>query len=208
MREKPDHYTDRAKKEGYLARSVYKLQELDKRVGLFGSGARVLDLGAAPGSWTQYALQRIGGQGLVCAVDSEPLNAALEDDRLIRVEADILSPELEGTLEAHGPFDVVLSDAAPATSGNRTVDAARSAELAERALQLVDALAADGANAAVKVFQGGDEQRLLAEYRSRFRKAKQIKPKACRKGSIEIYLVGNGFAGEGPAADRQERSGS
>ena len=188
-RDKPDQYAQRAKREGYKARSVYKLAEMDEKVGLLKRGRRVLDLGAAPGSWTQYALERVGSAGLVVAVDLKAVELP-DSDNLKTLEGDITEEPTRAELRSLGPFDVVLSDAAPSTTGNRTLDTARSAELVEIILGLVDELLVEGGNMAVKLFQGGEERELLAAARERFRTAKVQHPKASRSDSFEVYLVG------------------
>lgn len=195
MREKPDHYTDKAKKEGYLARSVYKLDEIQQKHSAIRKGDAVLDLGAAPGSWTQRALELVGPKGFVCAVDTVELSLEDESKQLTALTLDIFSETLEEKLEELGPFDVVLSDAAPATSGTRSVDAARSAAMVERCLQICGNHLKPEGNFVAKLFQGSDEQELRAEVQRLFRKGKIEKPKACRKDSFEIYLVGMGYRG-------------
>ena len=188
-RDKPDHYSHRAKKEGYRARSVYKLQEIDEKLGLFSAAQRVLDVGAAPGSWTQYALRRIARGGVVVAVDLKPVELT-PSDSLRTLEGDITDEAIRAELRAAGPFDVILSDAAPSTTGNRTLDSARSAELVEIVLELADALLAPGGNLVAKLFQGGDEKRLLEAARERFRSARIQRPKASRSDSFEVFIVG------------------
>ena len=188
-RDKPDHYSHRAKKEGYRARSVYKLQEIDEKLGLFSAARRVLDVGAAPGSWTQYALSRIARGGVVVAVDLKPVELP-PSDSLRTLEGDVTDEAIRAELRAAGPFDVILSDAAPSTTGNRTLDSARSAELVEIVLELADALLAPGGNMVAKLFQGGDEKRLLEAARERFRSARIQRPKASRSDSFEVFIVG------------------
>ena len=136
-RDKPDHFAQRARREGYKARSVYKLEEIDGKSHLISRGDNVLDVGAAPGSWTQYALKRVGPHGRVVAVDLKPVELPAPD-RLTVIEGDVTTEGVRKQLFSAGLFDVVLSDAAPSTSGNRNLDSARSAELVELVLQLVD----------------------------------------------------------------------
>ncbi len=188
MREKPDHYTERAKQQGYLARSVFKLEELDRRFGLLKDASSVLDLGAAPGSWTQYVL-RTQPAARVVAVDFASIKLPEETANLTVLNDDIFSPELLEHLREIGPFDVVLSDAAPSTTGNRGLDAARSASLAEMVLEIARHTLAERGKLAVKIFQGGDERELLKELRSEFPSARACKPRACRKDSVETYLL-------------------
>ncbi|MFW5690165.1 MAG: RlmE family RNA methyltransferase [Spirochaetota bacterium] len=197
-RDRPDHYSNQARREGYQARSVYKLEELDKRFGLLRPGMHVLDVGAAPGSWTQYARKIVGGSGLVVAVDLSELPAL---DGLSNVEAvvgDIYETEVVARLAASGPFGAIISDAAPKTTGNRTVDTARSAALVEQVLALCERLLVSDGNVVAKVFQGGEEQALLAEVRRLFRTGRLIKPRASRDESFETFLVGQGYRGSAP----------
>ena len=196
-RDKPDHFAQRARREGYKARSVYKLEEIDGKSHLISRGDNVLDVGAAPGSWTQYALKRVGPHGRVVAVDLKPVELPAPD-RLTVIEGDVTTEGVRKQLFSAGLFDVVLSDAAPSTSGNRNLDSARSAELVELVLQLVDDVLATGGNMAVKLFQGGEERQLLEAARSRFKQARVQRPKASRSDSFEIYLVGTGYASRPP----------
>ncbi len=186
-----DHYTKKAQEAGYPARSVFKLEEMQSRFAVFRRGGRVLDLGAAPGSWTQFALNK--GAGVVTAVDLQDLDAAvvrLGGPRLTFFKMDLFDPGLVAMLQPRAPFDTVLSDAAPSTSGARVADVTRSAALAERAIELAGALLADGGNLVVKILQGGEERRLLDLMREGFQKARAFKPPASRKASTETYLIG------------------
>jgi 23S rRNA (uridine2552-2'-O)-methyltransferase len=193
--EKPDFWADKAKKEGYAARSVYKLMELDDRFGLFAKARAVLDLGAAPGSWSQWALRRLGGKGFLVAVDLSPLAFAIDADRGLALRGDMGSEEVRTAVAAKAPFDLVLSDAAPATSGNRGLDTARSEALVELAIEYAAAMLRPGGAMAAKIFQGGGERGLLESMRALFDDARAFKPKACRSESFETYLVGRGFKG-------------
>jgi 23S rRNA (uridine2552-2'-O)-methyltransferase len=188
-RDKPDHYAQRAKKNGYKARSVYKLQEIDDKLHLLSGARRVLDVGAAPGSWTQYALERVSRGGAVVAVDLKPVELP-PSDSLHTVEGDVTDEAVRDELREHGPFDVILSDAAPSTTGNRTLDSARSAELVEIVLELADELLVPGGHMVAKLFQGGDEKTLLESARARFRSARIQRPKASRSDSFEVFIVG------------------
>jgi 23S rRNA (uridine2552-2'-O)-methyltransferase len=196
-RDKPDHYAQRAKKDGYKARSVYKLQEIDDKLHILSRARRVLDVGAAPGSWTQYVLERVNRGGTVVAVDLKPVELP-PSDSLHTVEGDVTDEAVRDELREHGPFDVILSDAAPSTTGNRTLDSARSAELVEIVLELADELLAPGGHMVAKLFQGGDEKTLLESARARFRSARIQRPKASRSDSFEVFIVGVDHRG-GPA---------
>lgn len=185
---KPDPYTARAHKEGFAARSVYKLEEIDRRVRLTRPGLRVLDLGAAPGSWTQYLAHKVGPRGRVVAVDLTPLRVATPAQVTV-VTLDVLAAPIANIM-AHGPFDAVVSDMAPHTTGVREADAARCAELVERALAIADACLRKGGTFLAKLFQGDDFERIRAMLRARFEEVRVLKPEASRKESVEIYLTG------------------
>jgi 23S rRNA (uridine2552-2'-O)-methyltransferase len=188
-----DRFHRQAKREGFFARAVYKLTELDEKFRLFRPGDRVLDLGCAPGSWLQYARQRVGDQGVLVGLDRVPLPRALPGTRIVVGDVMTIDPaELRGDLPA---FDVVLSDMAPDTSGIRSLDQARSETLFERALELATALLAPGGNFVGKLFQGPDFKRLTEAVRARFELAKTAKPAGSRQISIEQYVVGKGFRG-------------
>lgn len=183
-----DVFYQRAKREQFVARSVYKLQEIDERFGLFRPGQRVLDLGCRPGSWLQYAAQKVGGTGALVGLDRQALALALPRTRLLVGDVFTISPdELRGELPA---FDVVLSDMAPDTSGVRHLDQARSEALFERALDLAELLLAPGGHFVGKLFQGPTWNQLLTRLRRRFSEARTVKPEGSRKDSIEQYLVG------------------
>ncbi|MEM9458858.1 MAG: RlmE family RNA methyltransferase [Myxococcota bacterium] len=181
----------RAKQEGFAARAVYKLQELDRRFKLLGPGRRVLDLGCWPGSWMQHAAQRVGEDGLVVGLDLRPVELALPPwcEALVLDVDELSPPEL---LERFGPFDVVLSDMAPKTIGDATTDRMRSEALFERALQIATEVLRPGGHFAGKVFQGGGFPQLLAQMRAVFSQSKPFHTKATRAGSAEHYLVGQG----------------
>lgn len=192
-RNRPDHFTDRAKKSGYQARSVYKLEELDKRFSLISAGRRILDVGAAPGSWTQYAAKRVGAHGRLVAIDLKELPALEALERVETIVGDIYDEQTISAARASGPYDLIMSDAAPNTTGNRALDTARSAALVEHVLFLAESMLSPGGALVAKVFQGGDEQHLLRTVRERFAAGRLIKPKASRSESFETFLVGTGY---------------
>lgn len=192
-RDRPDHYSRRARREGYSARSVYKLQELQRRFGVLGRGMRVLDVGAAPGSWSQLARKIVGEGGSVVAVDLSELPALDGLDDVETIVGDIFDEGVLARIADTGPYNAVISDAAPKTTGNRTLDTARSAAIVEHLLALTPSLLEPGGGFVAKLFQGGDEQTLLAQARDVFTKARLIKPKASRSESFETFLVGQGF---------------
>ncbi|HHU88159.1 MAG: SAM-dependent methyltransferase [Sphaerochaetaceae bacterium] len=186
-----DHYTLRAHKEGYPARSVYKLEEINEKNQIIKVGDTVLDVGAAPGSWTLYThRQLIKGKGLIVAVDLNPLELNAIPHTVISYTGDAFSPEIREKLISHGPYDAIISDAAPKTTGVRTVDTSRSEYIGEQILLLAEEHLKRGGNLVFKLFQGGGEQELLTKMRSLFAKAKILKPKASRQDSFEIFLIG------------------
>lgn len=185
-RRRQDHLARKAQGQGYRARSVFKLEAIDARYGLFGAagrGAAVLDLGAAPGSWSQYAVER-GMQ--VTAVDLQEMQVA----GATCIRADFTDEAAVQDLAARGPFALVMSDAAPATTGNRLVDTGRSEALVESALANLPQWLAPGGSCVFKIFQGGGEQALVKALRERCGKAALYRPKSVRRESFETYLVG------------------
>jgi len=196
---KPDYWQQKARKEGYPARSVYKIKEIDEKFGFFkntgGKTPRVLDIGAAPGSWSLYALRKMNGNGFLAAVDLSPLSrefdkGLFDGENFFFVQGDITSGEIYGTLLSKGPYSTIISDAAPSTTGNHTVDAARSMQLAEEVINYAENALCAGGNLAVKVFQGGDSAVLLKRMKALFKTAKSFKPQACRNESVETYFIG------------------
>jgi len=185
---KPDRFTRAAKQAGFPARSVFKLEEIDRRVQLLRGGIRVLDLGATPGSWAMYAAQRIGPSGRLLAIDLEPLGATLPPHAEF-VQGDALSITNDD-LARFAPYDVVLSDMAPKTTGNRVTDQARSAELFLRALAVAEALGAPGGSFVGKIFMGGDLPEVRAEVRRVYKTERLIRPEGVRTQSFEIFVVG------------------
>lgn len=187
---KPDRFTVAAKKAGFPARSVYKLEEIDRRVGLLRPGQRVLDLGAAPGSWSLYTASKIGPRGKLLAVDKDPLTVALPPHAVF-VQGDALSLENE-SLAALAPYDVVLSDMAPRTTGNRLGDQTRSYELFMRALSVASMLLAPGGSFVGKIFMGEDLPLARAEVRKSFDKERLIRPEGTRSVSYEMFVIAEG----------------
>jgi len=168
---------------------VYKLQEIDRRVGLFKKGQRVLDLGASPGSWTMYAAEQVGPSGRVLGIDLHDPNVALPPQAEIRaLDAFQVDPGALG-----GPFDLVISDMAPKTSGQRHADQFRSYELVMRALELAKAVLVPGGAFVAKIFQGADFEDARNAVREVFTTVRTIRPKATRDESYELFLVGLGF---------------
>ncbi len=186
-----DHLTQKAKAENYPARSVYKLMEIQKRFRVIKKGGRVLDLGCSPGSWLIYAAKTAGASGRAVGIDLKPVETNLPDNAVAHT-GDIF--EMEPTLgEAVGNgYDSVLSDMAPATTGRKDVDSARSFDLCEAALRVACDLLAPGGNFVCKIFQGAEFKQFEKDVKSRFAQHKIFKPESCRKQSKEIYIIGIG----------------
>lgn len=194
-----DYYFRKAKAEHYPARSVYKLMEMDKALGLLAAGQRVLDLGATPGSWSLYAAQRVGPQGRVVALDRTPTDTAFPPQVRFLV-ADMLdpSPEALAVLEAHAPFAVVLSDMAPNTTGSRVTDQARSLALVEAAYGVAVRWLALGGHFVAKIFEGPDAPAFVRGIKPFFQRVTLMKPKSSRAESKEIFIVGLGLRERDP----------
>ena len=206
MKKYRDHYFKKAKQENYPARSVYKLKEIDKRFKLLVTGAKVLDLGAAPGSWTLFAAERVGPGGRVLAADLNAANARFPP-QVTFLQADVFEPGdvFAKALKEIAPVHVVLSDMAPNTTGVKFTDQVRSMNLAEQALALARQCLVQEGNMVVKVFMGPDVQAFTASMRDLFRTVKNMKPQSSRAESKEVFLVGLGFrpesGGASPAGD-------
>ncbi|MBQ3060512.1 MAG: RlmE family RNA methyltransferase [Desulfovibrio sp.] len=201
MKEYRDHYFLKAKRENYPARSVYKLKELDAKFRLLKAGMKVLDLGAAPGSWSLGAAEKVGKQGLVLACDIQDTDTVFPPQVIfMRENVFERSPEFESRLAELGPFDFVMSDMAPRTTGTRFTDQARSLELAVEALAVACLHLREGGNFVVKIFMGPDIQELLTPMRKAFTTVKSFKPKSSRAESKETFFTGLGFRGRPQAA--------
>lgn len=185
---KADTWTKAAKAQGYPARSVFKLEEIDRRVRLLRPGQRVLDLGAAPGSWSMYALKRIGASGKLLAIDLSEIATPLGANAIV-VRGDALSLSTE-ELKIFAPYDVVLSDMAPNTTGSKVADQARSFELLMRALEIAKALGAPGSAFVGKIFMSADFEEARKAMRALFDEVRVIRPEGTRTNSTEVFLVG------------------
>ena len=184
-----DHYFLKAKKQHYLARAVYKLEEIQKKYKILRAGCRVLDLGAAPGSWIQLARGVVGQSGLIVGIDLKPIEHPFPN-RVVTLQGYIFDREfVEAALRDHLPFDVVLSDMAPATSGIKVADSARSALLFERAFEIAAYVLRPGGTFLAKIFHGSEFHQLLAQLKKQFGQTRVIRPEATRKQSREIYIL-------------------
>jgi len=194
---KPDHWQLKARKEGYPARSVYKLQEMDEKFNLL-KGGNLLDLGAAPGSWSLYVLRKtVKREVRLVSADLTPLSRQYDQglfggENFHFIQGDITDPAVKESIVSMGPYSLILSDAAPATTGNRLIDSARYLELAETVFSYAENTLAENGNLVIKMFQGGDSAQLLLKMKALFKTAKSYKPQACRGDSFETYYLGIG----------------
>src|SRR5262245_56878706 len=198
-----DPYVAEARRLGYRSRAAFKLLELDDRFGLLLPGQRVVDLGCAPGGWTQVAVERVGageGRGVVVAVDlgeTKPIAGA------VILCGDLHDPEVVSAVKAAlvGPADLVLSDMAPPSTGHAATDHLRIVALAEAASSVAAEILRPGGAFVAKVFKGGAEGMLLAQLKRQFSELRHAKPPASRAESAETYVVAKGFRGRGVAAE-------
>ena len=188
--EKPDFWSKKAFSEGYPARSVYKLKEMNEKFFLLKKGSCVLDLGAAPGSWTVFVLRTLNGTGKIVSVDLKPLAKNVKGKGLTFFQADLNDASAMRRVALEGPYDILLCDAAPATTGSRLIDTARSSALVEQALAYAQNVLKTGGNCAVKIFQGEDRHMLSNKMKTLFDAVRTFKPEACRSESFEMYLIG------------------
>ena len=191
MKKIKDYYFHKAKKDGYAARSVYKIEEIDKKYRIIRTGYKVLDLGCSPGSWLQYASIKVGNSGHVLGVDLQPVKISLPSHVKV-IQADIFEVTDENLKIKGGKADVILSDMAPKTSGIRTTDVHRSFELNKKVLYLANDILCPGGSLLVKAFQGKLFDELCYEFKKMFTDVKLCKPKSSRSESVEIIILGRG----------------
>jgi 23S rRNA (uridine2552-2'-O)-methyltransferase len=193
-----DPYVARAKREGFRSRAAYKLAEIDDKYRLLRPGAHVVDLGAAPGGWSEIAARRIGGHGRVIAIDILEMKPVAGVEFL---QLDFLDETAPGRLKAmlDGKADVVLSDMAANATGHRQTDHLRIMALAEAAAHFAREVLSEGGSFLCKVLQGGTEAALLAALKRDFASVKHVKPPASRSDSAELYLLARGFRGASAA---------
>lgn len=186
-----DRFFHKAKEEGFAARSVFKLEEIDQKFKMFKPGQVVLDLGASPGSWSQYASKKAGSTGKILGVDLSPVNVKLPN--AVFIQADLRDLNLVDIFNQHGfipPFDIVMSDMAPKTTGIRGTDQARSMELCELALDIARRFLKKDGHFVCKLFHSDEFTKLRDEIKKSFHKCEIVKPESTRKISKEIFLVG------------------
>jgi 23S rRNA (uridine2552-2'-O)-methyltransferase len=191
---KPDYYWKKSKQEGYPARSVFKLQEIQEKHRVLKPGNRVLDLGASPGSWSLFILDLLAGNGSVTGVDLKTPDQRLTSRRNFRfIQGDFTQETVVGRILEGAPYDCIVSDAAPSTTGNRTLDTARSLGIARQVMVTCEKALAPGGNCLLKIFQGGEEKEILDRMRDLFAVSRAFKPKASRSNSMETYYIGIDF---------------
>lgn len=189
-----DHFFHKAKKENFLARSVYKLEEIDERFKILKKDDQVIDLGYHPGSWIQYTSQKVGVNGMVIGADVRDINTKLSNLKNVRVyQKDVLEIQSMEELGVSEQFDVVLSDMAPNTTGIQSVDQARSLNLVEMVFFLLPKFLRPGGNVVVKVFESNDAQVFLKEQKKHFSEFHYLRPQSTRSVSKEYFVIGKNF---------------
>lgn len=189
-----DHYFNKAKNENFLARSVYKLEEIDEKYKILKPGMQVVDFGYHPGSWIQYTSRIIGDEGLVVGIDIRELNKKLVGIKNVRVyEKDIFDVHDLTQLGVEGQFDVVLSDMAPNTTGIKSLDQDRSLNLVESVFGLLPKFLRPGGNFVIKVFDSQHAQNFLKDQKNLFKEFHYLKPKSTRSISKEFFVIGKNF---------------
>lgn len=189
-----DYYAKKAKEENFAARSVYKLQEIDEKYPIFKGAKQVMDLGASPGSWSQYVSKKLSNQAKIFAIDLNPLTQSIPN--VTFVIADILKSDIVELSRNHGfteMFDVVISDMAPKTTGIRVTDQARSYELCMMALNVAQKALKPNGNFVCKMFDSDEFQNFKNELLKNFKKVNVLRPKSTRKESKEIFFIAQGF---------------
>ena len=194
-----DYYARKAKAEDYRARSVYKLQEIQQRYPVLAPGSKVLDLGAAPGSWSQYASQVIGPKGHVLGIDLTPIDLKLENGTFLAGDLNEVGwPDRLAQTAAPPPYDAVLSDMAPKTTGVRSTDMARSVQLCEQALWVAQQVLRSGGHFVCKMFDNAETNAFRQTLRQHFGEVQIVRPKSTRQVSTEIFFVARRYLQTGP----------
>ncbi len=186
-----DHLTEKAKSQGYPARSIYKLEEIQNKFKVMRKGDTVLDLGCAPGSWMLYAAKQVADQGRVFGIDLKAVEIKLPEN-ITAIQDNILKLENPEFINDVDGFNTVMSDMAPATTGRKDVDALRSFELCRMALDVALKNLRTNGNFICKIFQGNEFKAFEKEVKTAFRECKIFKPESCRKQSKEIYIIAKG----------------
>ena len=204
-----DYYFKKAKTENYAARSVFKLQEMDERFRIFKGGDQVLDLGAAPGSWSQYAAERIGKKGRVLGIDLQPIRLSIPQAIFITGDLNQANlPEIMAQHHIHPPFDVVLSDMAPKTTGIRVTDQVRSIELCELALTMAQRYLRAKGHFVCKLFHSDEFENYKKRLKENFERVEVLRPKSTRKESKEIFFIALRYTGESNGTYSSDSAGN
>lgn len=191
-----DHYFKKAKKDKFVARSIYKLEEIDKKFKILKKGDSVIDLGYHPGSWIQYAADKVKVQQVV-GIDLRPVSKTLESLANVRLyEKDAFEVTSLSDLEIEGPVDVVLSDMAPNTTGIKSLDQDRSLNLVEKVFEILPIFLKPGGHVVIKVFDGHEAQVYLKNQKKNFEQWDYLRPKSTRSVSKEFFVVGRGYKGD------------
>lgn len=189
-----DHYFKKAKKENFLARSVYKLEEIDQKFKILNKDDHVVDFGYHPGSWIQYTSRKVAEEGQVVGIDIKPVNKKLSPLKNVRLyEKSIFDVDVLEDLERDDLFDVVLSDMAPNTTGIRSVDQDRSLNLIEEVFHILPKFLKPNGNLVIKVFDSHQAQTFLKENKNTFEEFHFLKPKSTRSVSKEFFAIGKKF---------------
>ena len=189
---KPDYYSRKAKEDHFAARSVYKLEEIQKKYKILKSKMRVIDLGCSPGSWSQYTHKIIGEKGFLLGIDLKEMHFNLGSSVKF-IQQDIFNVDFTELLNQYGEFDGLISDMAPSTSGNKDRDHYASMELCEQAFLFTSNLVKEGGFFVCKMFDGEDSPDFIKKLRNYFTFFKPLRPKATKKKSREVFLIGTGF---------------
>lgn len=189
-----DHYFKKAKKENFLARSVYKLEEIDQKFQIMKPGDAVVDFGYHPGSWVQYTSRKVGKEGKVRGIDIKPVNNKISNlGNVILFEKSIFDVNVLEDLQMDSLFDVVISDMAPNTTGIKSVDQDRSLNLVEEVFRLIPDFLKPGGNFVIKVFDSHQAQVFLKDNKKIFKEFNLLKPKSTRSVSKEFFAIGKGY---------------
>ncbi len=189
MKKIKDHYFYKAKSEGYVARSIYKLEEIDKKYNLISKGNSVLDFGCSPGSWLQYVSKKVGKRGIVLGLDIKPVSILLTENIKV-LEIDAFKTDVKYIKDICKFFDVILSDMSPKTTGIRSIDAQRSFDLNLQVLRISKELLNPNGTILLKCFQGVTLEKLHKDLKNLFSEVRLCKPKSSRSESVEIFLLG------------------
>lgn len=206
MKREQDHFARRAKQEGFPARSIYKLKEIQEKHQFLRPGDRVIDLGCFPGSWLKYLGDLLGPKGFVLAYDLQDLQITPPPNAKF-IQADVLQLTPQMLIPEGSRWNALVSDMAPSTTGNKVTDSERSFALCDQAVELAEGLVRQGGSCLVKSLQGVAHERLLKRMRSLYKSVKTVKPQGTRTESKEVFLLGQGKINPPHALPRTEQAG-